>query len=283
MKKLLLGMIAIPLILVALAVSWFYTEQRQMFNEPSFDTQPPELSLTDGAPAVLVFSKTNGFRHKDGIPAGQNLLRNIAKRNGWQIVITENGAVHNTADLSRFTAVIWANASGPLLLPEQRTALRSYIESGGGFVAIHASGDGSHKDWSWYHNTVIGSNFIGHTILPHKQTADISVDPKHPVMAGLPKRWSHYDEWYAFDKNPELAGATVIAFVDESTYDPGKYSMTPTHPVIWTREPGKGRVLYSALGHSDKSFETPEYQQLIEQAIRWVGRMRQTSAPPTGD
>ena len=123
------------------------------------------------------------------------------------------------------------------------------------------------------------AGFIGHTMMPHKQDADIVRAKTHPVMAGLPERWSHYDEWYAFDKNPDLAGATVIANVDEASYDPGKYSMSPTHPVIWVKDIGEGRSLYSALGHSEKSFETPEYQQLLAQAIAWTGRLEQQEKP----
>lgn len=279
MKKVLIGIVVIPVLLIALVVGWFYNNQKQMFQDPVFDKEPPAVTLNDDQPALLVFSKTNGFRHGDGIPAGNKLLTQIADRKGWQIFLTENGAVHNSADLARFDVVIWANASGPLLLPQQREALQAFIQNGGGFIAIHAAGDNSHSDWDWYQNSILGTGFIGHTMMPHKQDADIVRAKTHPVMAGLPERWSHYDEWYAFDKNPDLAGATVIANVDEASYDPGKYSMSPTHPVIWVKDIGEGRSLYSALGHSEKSFETPEYQQLLAQAIAWTGRLEQQEKP----
>lgn len=283
MKKVILATAAVlstALIIAVVALFiFFYVDQPQFFSEPDFDQQAPAIALKADKPALLVFSKTNGFRHKDGIAAAQVTLRDMAKRNDWQVFVTENGAVHNRQDLARFRVVIWANASGPLLLPEQREALRDYIEAGGGFIGIHAAGDGSHADWSWYQDNILGTAFTGHTLIPHKQEATIALQVDHPVISGLPPRWQHYDEWYAFDRTPAASGATVLATVDESTYKPGKFSMTPDHPIIWAKDLGKGRALYSALGHSARSFETPEYRQLLTQAIRWTGRLDTTPKP----
>ncbi|WP_372809548.1 ThuA domain-containing protein [Litorivivens sp.] len=273
MKKLLFAVFGIILVLVIGVVAAFLFDQPQFISGPEFDHAPPTVELDAESPALLVFSKTNGFRHKEGIQAAQTFLHHLAQERGWQIVTTENGAVHNPQDLARFNVVIWANASGPLLLPEQRDALKSYVENGGGFIGIHAAGDGSHKDWSWYQNTILGTAFIGHTLIPHKQNATITLQQEHPVVRGLPATWQHYDEWYAFDRSPAASGATVLLNVDENSYKPGKFTMTPDHPVVWVKTAGKGRTLYSALGHSAKSFDTPEYQQLLTQAIQWAGKL----------
>ena len=34
-----------------------------------------------------------------------------------------------------------------------------FLEDGGGWIGIHAAGDGSHKDWRWYVETLIGSDY----------------------------------------------------------------------------------------------------------------------------
>ncbi len=273
MKKLLLatvGLIAITAVGVVVA---FFIDQPQFFSEPHFDELPPTVQLQPNEPAILVFSQTNGFRHHEGIKDAQALLEKLARENGWQVFTTENGAIHNHEDLARFRVVVWANASGPLLLPEQRQALQSFIEDGGGFIGIHAAGDGSHKDWPWYQGTILGTTFIGHTLIPHKQEATVRQVSDHSVLAGLPPRWQHYDEWYAFDETPATNGATVLLTVDETSYKPGKFSMTPEHPIVWINHINQGRALYCALGHSAKSFETPEYQRMLAQAITWAGRL----------
>lgn len=273
MKKALLATFGLIAIFVVGAVVAFIIDQPQFLSDPDFDLQPPSLELEADKPAILIFTKTNGFRHKEGIRAAQAVLSKLASARDWQVFTTENGAVHNQADLARFKVVIWANASGPLLRPDQRKALQHFIEQGGGFIGIHAAGDGSHKDWSWYQNTLLGTSFIGHTLIPHKQNALLVRQNDHRVLAGLPDQWRHYDEWYAFDRSPEITGATVLLTVDENSYKPGKFSMKPKHPVVWVKQVGRGRTLYSALGHAKESFDTPEYQQLIVQAIEWAGQL----------
>ncbi len=275
MKKALLATFGLIAIFVVGAVVAFFIDQPQFLSDPDFDLQPPSLELEADKPAILIFTKTNGFRHKEGIRAAQAVLGKLASARDWQVFTTENDAVHNQADLARFKVVIWANASGPLLRPDQRKALQGFIEQGGGFIGIHAAGDGSHKDWSWYQDTVLGTTFIGHTLRPHQQDARVVRKNDHKILAGLPTQWQHYDEWYAFDRSPEISGAEILLTVDESSYEAGKFSMTPEHPIVWVKNIGKGRTFYSALGHSARSFDTPEYQQLLTQAIAWTGRLDQ--------
>ena len=47
----------------------FYMWQHNEFAEPSYDTLAPQLPQMPLEPRVLVFSKTNGFRHIEAIPA----------------------------------------------------------------------------------------------------------------------------------------------------------------------------------------------------------------------
>jgi type 1 glutamine amidotransferase len=54
--------------------------------------------------------------------------------------------------------------------------------------------------------------------------------------------------------------------------------------IIWTREIGKGRVFYNALGHDKEAWENPAWQKLTVQGILWAaGRPREvqlrTAAP----
>jgi type 1 glutamine amidotransferase len=277
LKKVLwagLGIVALAVVSAVVFLVGFYRDQPWMFSDPVLDTIAPVLPDDPGSPALLVFSKTNGFRHKEGIPAGRKILQAIAAKNGWSVYITENGAVHNPEQLARFSAVVWANTSGTVLTVEQQSALRDYIESGGGFIGIHAAGDGSHKQWDWYQDTILRADFIGHTMFPHLQDAEIEIVARaHPAVAGLPTRWKHHEEWYAFERSPSSRGSTVLLTADESTYDPGSYSMPAEHAMAWAHEVGQGRVVYSALGHNARSFETPEHQQFLEQAIRWVGNL----------
>lgn len=256
-------------------------DQPQMFAEPIVDDTPPPITPEQCNHAVLVFSKTNGYRHKDAIDTGNQFFRRLAEKNDWPIVVSENGAVFNPGQLSCFDVIVWNNASGPALTSEQRKALKSYVESGGGFVGIHAAGDGSHSDWPWYQNQVIRASFIGHSLFPQFQTASIDFEqPKHPVLAGLPKSLSHEEEWYSFEHSPRAPGVDILITVDERSYAPRRWingrklSMGDDHPVAWAHQLVGGRVVYTAFGHQGKTFELPWFQQLLEQSVIWAGKTR---------
>jgi type 1 glutamine amidotransferase len=95
-------------------------------------------------------------------------------------------------------------------------------------------------------------------------------------MAGLPTVWIREDEWYSFDRSVRgKPGFRVLATVDESTYKRGgpgsaKLTMGKDHPVVWARCLGKGRVLYSAMGHTAESFGEPAMRQLVTNAVTWA-------------
>jgi type 1 glutamine amidotransferase len=266
---------------VALAFAVFLWVNRDLMQRVVFgglkiyEATPPALPAEIKRPAILVFSKTNGFRHEEAIPAANTLFQQMAADNGWGYFQTENGATFNPAMLSRFDAVIFNNASGDVLTPDQRAAFKAFIEAGGGFVGVHAAGDNSHAAWNWYMQSILGATFTEHTMRPQFQTATVKVeDATHPVVQKLPGSWRHLEEWYSFDHSPRTTGAKVLITVDEQTYQPvgffGRDLRMGDHPMVWSRCVGKGRVLYSAFGHHAATFKNQQQRQLLRNAIRWT-------------
>ena len=272
-----LGVLA--LIAVVLAILG-YREARSLgfLREPVFETVREELPPM-GHPAVLVFSKTNSFIHKEAIPAARQMLRDIATEQGWSIYLSDNGAIYNPEDLARFDVIVWNNVTGDVLLPEQRSAMRAWLEQGGGFVGLHAAGDNSHDVWPWYQDTVIRAHFIGHPLDPQFQQATLRAEqPADPIVSGLPDEWVREDEWYSFAASPRAPDVRVLLTIDESTYNPGEFFNTPLgmgedHPMIWKHCVGEGRVVYSAPGHTAETYADPKYRELVSRAIAWSGRI----------
>jgi hypothetical protein len=250
-----------------------------------YESEAPELPAALGENAVLIFSKTNGFRHGNAIEASLPAFRKMAGDHGWDIFITDNGATFNPDYLSKFKVVVWNNVSGKTLDAGQRQAFRQYLEQGGGFVGIHAAGDDSHQ-WEWYEEEVIGADFSHHPLNPQIQPADLylETDSLHPALrASLPGTWRRADEWYMFFNNPRDGGFRVLYRLDESGIETSgnlgflvkdkDWGMGEDHPIAWYRVQGESRYFYSAMGHSAESFREAEHLRMLENAIRWAGRL----------
>lgn len=240
-----------------------------------YDIEVPQLELPKGSPRVLLFEKMTGFRDGPSVEAATAMITDMAGRNGWALVRTENGAAITPEILAQFDVVVWNNNSGDVLTLGQRRAFVDYIENGGGFVGIHGAGGDPNYFWDWYVDQLLGARFIGHPQDPQFQDAQVLVDePASGIGRGLAPGWTMNDEWYSFRNNPAATGATVIARLDESTYSPvgrgGQDLRMGEHPIAWTRCVGDGRAFYSAIGHRPEVYSDPRHMKLLEQAILWA-------------
>ncbi|MCB1688764.1 MAG: ThuA domain-containing protein [Halioglobus sp.] len=282
---LFLGVIGVAL---SLAAIWKIGAWNLVFPNTSHDTVAPAIPASLATPAVLVFSKTNGFRHVEGIAGGAKALESIASTHKWGMFHTENGAVFNERDLARFDVVVFLNASGDMLSDEQESAFQSWLTAGGGWLGIHAAGDSSHLDWQWYRDNLIGATFTAHIMGPQFQTATVVLENHdHPALQGLPNVWQHEEEWYSWEKSPRVEGFKVLATLDENSYVPvADFMGTKTdlsmgdHPVVWTNCIGAGKSIYAAMGHRAEAFEQPQIRLLLENALTWLIDTRGEACAP---
>lgn len=208
---------------------------------------------------VLVFSKTLGYRHAS-ITNGIATIQQLGSEHGFAVEATEDSSAFTATNLARFRAVVFLSATGDILNPEQEAAFRDYVLGGGGLAAIHGAvfGPNACEDkWTWY-GDAFGCAFSNHSaVLPAQVLIE---DANEPSTRGLPARWSRTDEWYNFTGTPR-GQAHVLATVDESTYRGG--AMGEDHPIAWSRRIGKGRMWYTAMGHTESSFSEPLFLKHI--------------------
>lgn len=256
---------------------WDTIKRTMLGGYHTHETVAPAIPADLKRPAILIFSKTNGFRHEEAIPAGNRFFAELADARGWGHFQTENGAVMSPDILAKFDVVVFNNASGDMFSAPQQAALKSFLENGGGYLGLHAAGDNSHEGWAWYQNEVIGTKFTMHTLNPQFQEAMVHAENKtHPAVKELPDSWKRTEEWYSFDKSPRGKGYTILATVDEKTYSPvgpmGKDLRMGDHPVAWAHCIGKGRIFYTAFGHRAEAFAEPETRKMLEGALAWTTR-----------
>jgi len=202
--------------------------------------------------AVLVFSKTTGFRH-DSIPRGIAAIKALGADHGFAVDGTEDASRFTDEELARRKVVVFLNTTGDVLDDIQKGAFERYIRAGGGFVGIHSASDTEYQ-WAWY-GRLVGAYFASH---PEIQPATIRIeDAVHSSTRDLPAVWKRTDEWYNFRSNPR-GTAHVLATIDETTYSGGK--MGYDHPIAWCQEIDGGRSWYTAMVHTVESYAEPLFR-----------------------
>ncbi len=210
---------------------------------------------------ILVFSKTEVFRHSS-IEVGIAAIQKLGKENGFEVLATENADYFTEDSLLQFAAVVFLNTTGDVLNHKQQADFERYIQAGGGYMGIHAASD-TEYNWPWY-GKMVGAYFDGH---PQIQAATLEVvDSDHSSCQHLPKSWERTDEWYNFkDLNEEV---NVVLQIDEASYEGGKNG--ENHPMAWWHDYDGGRAFYTALGHTEESFEEENYLQHLLKGIQYT-------------
>ena len=214
-------------------------------------------------PSILLFSKTEGFRHKN-IEYGVEKLKELGAREGFAVVHTEDSSHFTEEQLSSFDAVVFFNTTGDVLNDAQQLSFQRYIQAGGGYVGLHAATDTEHKtnSWPWY-TRLAGGIFARH---PKVQQARIVVnDPSDISTAHLGAEWNVIDEWYDFARlNPNV---NVLLSLDETSYEGGKMG---EHPIAWKHDFDGGRAFYTGRGHTNEAFDEPEFMVHLAGGISYA-------------
>ena len=261
-------------------------------SEISSRTRVPHVSLQGAAqslrnPKALIFTKMEDYVH-DSTPAMAGWVLTKLNECGWQGVISDDGTIIESKEkLEAYDLIVFLNNSGQIFDPKKGTEqLMAHINAGKGVIGVHAalasflngkdaSGATIMKPTCDVFETIFGSHFKNH---PPVQTGAVMMNTEKlegsklgAMMASVPAKFAHTDEFFNFTKNVETDfkdDVTVIAYADESTYEGGL--MGEKHPIAWYREMGdsKAPIFYSGLGHFSHFYNGtgPEYVTTILEA-----------------
>ncbi|GAA2654908.1 ThuA domain-containing protein [Streptomyces aculeolatus] len=232
---------------------------------------------------VLVFSKTaaGAYRH-DSIPAGIKMFEELAAEREWELTKSEDSSVFNDEQLAGYDAVVMLQTSGMVWEDDaQRQAMRTYVNNGGGVVAIHNTLDmGIENEFPWWDELVNGgASMPAHAAGGQEATAKVA-DRVHPSTRDLPDRWVRTEEWYNFDANPR-GDVHVLVTADETTYDPGSEAMGADHPISWCRDAEGGRVWATAMGHDAAAYGEAAFRDHIAGGVESAGGAAEADCGPT--
>ena len=238
----------------------------------------PTAQAADGTPKkLLVVDVVKTFRHSS-IEIGEKTVAELGKKSGAFTVdyvrTDEDMAKKMTPEaLKNYDGVFFLSTTGEMPFPD-KAAFLDWIKSGKGFIGVHAATDTCHGKGPGVdpYIEMIGAEFINHTVA---KVQCINMDPEHPATKGLGKVYELTDEIY-FMKNYDRAKVHELLILDKApgSNQPGFF------PIAWCKNYGKGRVFYTALGHFENVWESPEYQMHILGGIKWALGLEPGDATP---
>jgi uncharacterized protein len=236
-----------------------------LLSAPSLMGQSPRFH-------ALVFYSTNvEGDHVQFAEDALKFLSNIAQKDHFQIETTSNWDDLNDARLGKYQLILWLNQSPTN--PEQRLAFQRYMEHGGAWLGFHASGyNDKDTGWPWFVQFLGGAVFTINSWppLPAKLVIDDRADP---VAANLPGSYvAPQNEWYVWKPSPRLnPDVRVLVTLDPANYPLGLKDviLAGDCPVVWTNT--KYKMLYMNMGHGGKILSNSTQNQLIENAVLWLG------------
>jgi type 1 glutamine amidotransferase len=152
---------------------------------------------------------------------------------------------------------------------EQGAAIKNFVQSGGALYALHNS---SHISLSSpeYHE-VMGGAYIDHPPLRPFKVSVVNKD--HPITRGVQDFIVNDEQHYVtYDKDPKhifLRSENIDGL--REVYE-GK-DLGATSIAGWAYDYGKGRVAFTAVGHTLHAMWQPEHYKLQKNAVRWLLRM----------
>ena len=216
---------------------------------------------------ALLITETAGWHH-ESISNGIFALNELAEVHNFELIRQQNAVKITEESLKNIDVVIFLSTTANIFEEDEQKAFEKYIQSGKGYVGIHAASD-TEYDWAWY-TKLVGRMFHIH---PAQQTAKLNIiNHNFPGLEHFPKSLLWTDEWYEFSEE-KVNDLNYLISVDESTFNPvvtwtnagtdkngnkidviGK-GMGKFHPISWYHEFDGGRSFYTALGHIEKVYE----------------------------
>ena len=280
-------------------------EEAKKFKISPQVLQKIKAELPTAAPAtpkkprkVLIFSKTNGFRH-GSIPVGAAALTLMGQKTGaYTAVHSEDDAMFEPDKLKEFDAVIMLNTTGDLFRPknmpkdpaERKAALEreerlkvslvEFVKGGKGLAGTHSATDTYHR-WGEY-NKMMGGTFAGHPW--HKSVPVKNLTPGHPLNTMFSKGgFQVVDEIYQFRNDTALPGERkMLLALDTSKMDVSAGNRKDKqYPISWISTYGKGHTFYCSLGHNDHIYYNPAVLQHYLAGIQYALGDLSADATPT--
>ena len=143
--------------------------------------------------------------------------------------------------------------------------LTAAIRAGTGLAGCHGMMCDAFRNEPEY-QFMTGGQWVSHpgNIIDYRVNIAATDDP---IMDGL-SDFDYRSEQYYMHVDPSNRVLATTRFTGDHLADVAGVVM----PVVWQRHYGKGRVFYSALGHTSAEFAVPEMATIFERGALWAAQ-----------
>lgn len=233
-----------------------------------------------GKVRVLLISGRNNHDWRSTTPF---LRKTLVDSGRFDVRVEEEPMGITAATLAAYDVLV-LDYDGPRWGPVTEQAVVDFVRSGKGLVAVHAAsysfsglealGD-NHRlmglkepPWPEYFEMIGGRWTAGPPKTAHAPrhcfTVEV-VDPGHPIFDGMKESFVVSDELYhSHQMSPD---AHVLATAHD---DPANGGTGKDEPMIWTVKYGRGRTLYTALGHDTSAMQEGIFVTTFLRGTEWA-------------
>ena len=222
------------------------------------------------SPSVLLVTASGGFVHPVVQPVGgDSLVYETMKE------LVENrlgGTLTQTGDAATLTADVLDPARTQIVvfyttgdLPADVPALlKAYLQKGGAMLGVHTATDTALKTAAY--TDLIGGIFDGHPWNAGTPVVLRRVDAEHSAVQALGGRLAIKEEIYLHREfRADDVRVLEVLDMEETQQKQPRYV-----PVVWCRQVGEGRLLYTGLGHRPETWRADWFRQHLTDSMKWL-------------
>lgn len=199
--------------------------------------------------------------------ASAAVVAKMLERHDFKVTISNTTAAFAAQDLGALNLIV-PMITMSTIQPPELAGLTAAVRAGTGLAGCHGMMCDAFRNEPEY-QFMTGGQWVSHpgNIIDYRVNIIASDDP---IMAGL-SDFDYRSEQYYMHVDPSNRVLATTRFSCKHLADVDGVVM----PVVWTRHYGKGRVFYSALGHTAAEFSVPQMATIFERGALWAARKDQ--------
>ncbi len=195
---------------------------------------------------------------------GAHVVREILEGEGFRVTVTDDYTALGGPDIGEYDLIV-PQVTGGELSREDSIRLCAAVEAGTGLAAFH-HGIATSFPGNARMRFLGGSTFATHPGDITTYRVD-PIAPEDPIMAGIGS-FEHTSEQYYLHVDPSVEVLATTTFSGEHA----SWKQGVAMPVVYKSAYGRGRVFYTALGHTPAELEKPEIMTILHRGLLWAAR-----------